>query len=217
MEEKRLSSMAQKIRDAVIRGEPEETRILVKKAIDDGIDPLEIMNNGLTSGIRELGKRFEEGTAFLPDLIMGGNAVKAGYDVISTHLPMTKQEKVGKFLIGTVEGDIHDIGKNIVKTMLEASGFEVRDLGVDVPTTRFIEEVKNWKPNILGMSALLTMTRVNQKEVIEALKREGLRDKVKVMVGGAPISEEWAYEIGADGYAEDAMKAVQKALELLKM
>jgi len=161
---------------------------------------------------------FERGEISLPEVIIAADAMKAAVDVLKPVLVSRIKTgmKLGRFLIGTVEGDIHDIGKGIVATMLEAAGFEVIDLGKDVPMSFFLEKTKELKPDIVGLSALMTTTRVNQKVFIEMLKEAGLRDKVKVMVGGSATTPDWAESIGADGWGEDALSAVKKAIELVK-
>ena len=203
---------------AIIEGNISLTKELSKKALGKGVDPLIIIEKGLKKGIQIVGEKFENGEFFLPDLIMASEAMKAGLKILEPELHKKKKGMpiVGTFIIGTVEGDIHDIGKTIVVSMLQANGFRVIDLGVDVPTEKFIEKVREIKPDILGLSALLPTTMPKQQEVIEALKRENLRERVKVMVGGAPVTQAWADQIEADGYAEDAVEAVKKALELIR-
>jgi len=205
------------LRQAVIEGDVSSVEKLSKKALEKEIPPLIIIEEGMTKGIQAVGKKFENGEFFLPDLIMASESMKAGLKILEPELRRRKEEIpiVGTVVIGTVEGDIHDIGKSIVAAMLQANGFRVIDLGVDVPTTRFIEKVKETKPDILGLSALLPVTMLKQQEVVEALKREKLRGKIKVLVGGAPVTLAWANQIGADGFAEDAVEAVKKALELM--
>ena len=175
------------------------------------------MENGLAKGIREVEEKFERGEYFLLDLMLSAEAMKAGLKVLKPEIE--KQSKktrgTGKFLIGTVEGDLHDIGKTIVKTMLTAEGFEVIDLGVDVPDQKFVEKVKKHKPDILGLSALMTTTRIKQRDIINALKKANLRDQVKVMIGGAAVTPEWCEKIGADAFGEDAIDAVNKAKTLI--
>lgn len=210
-------SLEESIRNAVLKFDPEELERVVKESLEKGYSALEVVN-ALTSALKVIGDKFERGEIFLVQLIVAGEACK---NVTSKYLePLLRKEgekrsALGKVVIGTVEGDIHEIGKNIVAAMLTASGFEVIDLGVDVPTERFVKAVKEHDPDILGLSALLTTTMPMQKEVIEALKREGLRERVKVIVGGAPVTESWAKEIGADGYADNAVEAVKLAKRLM--
>ncbi|HHW29969.1 MAG TPA: cobalamin-binding protein [Syntrophomonadaceae bacterium] len=209
------ADILKKLADAVAEGEEELTVELTKKAVDAGLSPVEIINDGLTVGINIVGERFGAGEYFLPDLLLGAKAMEAGINILEPLMVGGEREYIGRVIMGTVEGDLHSIGKNIVINMLKAAGFEVFDLGVDVPTSKFAEEIKRLNPNIVGISALLTSTMRKQQEIIEFLKEQGLRDKVKVMIGGAPISQSWADKIGADGYAEDAIGAVKVAKSLL--
>jgi corrinoid protein of di/trimethylamine methyltransferase len=201
--------------DAVAEGDDQLVVELTNKAVDSGMEPLQVINEGLTAGINLVGRRFEAGEYFLPDLLLGAKAMEAGINILEPLMAETGREFLGRVIMGTVQGDLHSIGKNIVIIMLKAAGFEVFDLGVDVPTSKFIEEIKRLKPNIIGISALLTSTVGRQEEIIEYLREEGMRDQVKVMIGGAPISQSWADKIGADGYAEDAINAVNVAKNLI--
>lgn len=207
----------EKLSTSVIEGNSEAAKSAVSEVLAEQIDPLEAIENGLAKGLREVGRRFEAGEMFLMQLILSGEAMKSGVELLKPEL--LKQNKQlttsGSFLIGTVEGDIHDIGKSIVAAMLTADGFDVVDLGVDIPDKVFVQKVTEIKPYILGLSALMTTTRTKQKDVIEALKQAGTRNSVKVMVGGATVTPEWAQEIGADGYGEDAIDATKKAKRLL--
>jgi 5-methyltetrahydrofolate--homocysteine methyltransferase len=203
------------VAEAVIEGDEDAVPELTRKALEAGIEPLRIINEGLTPGIEVVGDRFAAGEYFLPDLLLGAKAMEAGIAVLEPLLAGVNREFIGRVIMGTVHGDLHSIGKNIVIMMLKSAGFEVIDLGVDVPTDRFIEKIKELKPDIVGISALLTTTVGKQKEIIETLKEEGLRDSVKVMIGGAPINQTWADQIGADGYAEDATTAVKLARRLI--
>jgi len=206
------------IKEALMSFEPEKLTEAVKKSLDEGFDPLKIIN-ALTIALGEIGNKFERGELFLVHLVMAGEAAKK---VVSEQLePLLRKVKaerktIGRIVIGTVQGDIHDIGKNIVAAMLFAAGFEVIDLGKDVPVEKFIKAVEEYKPEILAMSALMSTTMSMQKAVIESLKENNLRDKVKVIVGGAPVTTEWAEEIGADGYAGDAIQAVKISKQLIK-
>lgn len=191
---------------------------LVREALDAGCSPLEVIEGGLRPGMEEVGARFERGEYFLPELMLSAEIFNR---VVGEHvLPLLGGSlgggSLGRVVIGTVRGDIHDIGKNLVATMLRISGFEVIDLGVDVAPERFVEAVREHEPDILGMSALLTTTMLEMRNVIEALKAAGLRDRVKVIVGGAPVTEEFAREIGADAYARDAVEAVEVCKKLLQ-
>lgn len=201
---------------AVIDGDEEKAISLAKEALDRGIDPIEAIEKGFSSGMNEVGRRFEKLEIYLPEVILSADAMVAGVGVFREHILARRTEEVQKtVLLGTVQGDVHDIGKNIVKIMLESNGFKVYDLGRDVSILQFIEKVKELHPDIVGVSALMTTTMVHMPKLIEALKENGLRDKVKVMVGGAPVLPNWAKEIGADGYGETAMEAVQVAKELV--
>jgi corrinoid protein of di/trimethylamine methyltransferase len=204
-----------KLAQAVIDGEPEDAEELAQQALDQGLDPLDCINKGLSPGIDRVGELFASGEYFLPDLIIGGDAMKAALSVLEPALSGGQEREVlGRVVLGTVEGDLHEIGKTLVGTMLTANGFLVTDIGVDKTAAEFVVAVKESGATLIGASALLTTTMLHQKEVIEALKEAGLRDKVKVMVGGAPITESWANEIGADGYADDAIGAVAVAKRL---
>ena len=211
-------SIVNQIVENVIFGNVANTEELVKKAINEGIDPLIIFDEGLRKGISTVGDKFGKGEIFLFDMSMAAEAMKAGMKIL--HPVLLNQKKsvksLGKFVIATVAGDIHSLGKDLVAVMLETSGFEVINLGEDVATEKIVEAAKKFKPDIVGLSALVTATMPQQKIVIEALKNAGLRNKVKVMVGGAPVSERWSKEIGADGYAPDAITALRKARELLE-
>lgn len=197
--------------EAVVDGDEELVAELTEKALAEGLEPLSIINDGLTKGIQAVGANFAAGKFFLPDLLIGAKAMDAGIKILEPLMSGSNRESLGKVLMGTVKGDLHEIGKNIVIMMLKTSGFEVIDLGIDVPSEKFIEKTRELKPDILGISALLTTTVARQKEIIELLEEEGLRKSVKVMIGGAPINQAWADKIGADGYAEDATVAVDVA------
>ena len=206
------------LREAVFFFEVDKARELAEKIVEQGIDPVEALEKGLADPLREVGDRFETGEAFITELIASAEVMEAGSEVLNKEIARRGADKksVGRFLIGTVEGDIHSIGKNIVATLLTASGFEVIDLGTDVPTWTFIEKVKELEPDILGLSALMTTTMIKQKEIIGALKDTGLREKIKIIVGGAPVTEEWVKEIGADAAGLDAGSAVKLALTLME-
>ncbi len=207
-----------KLAQAVIQGDVNESTKWAQKALDEEIEPLKAIEDGLAKGIKQVGEAFGRREAFLTELARAGKAMKMGMDILSEEISRKgiESKKLGTFLIGTVEGDIHDIGKNLVSAMLTATGFKVIDLGVDVSTVTFVNKVKALKPDILGLSALTTATKLNQKEVINALISEGLKDKVKVMIGGAPTSKLWADEIGADGYGSDALDAANNSERILK-
>jgi len=202
---------------SIIDGEVEEASLLAERAIAEGIDPLAAINEGFVKGLDHVGEEFGCGEMFLPDLVLAAEAMKAAVAVLEPELERTGQERavLGRVVIGTVSGDIHDIGKTLVATMLSASGFQVYDLGVDVDVAAFAQKAREVNADIVGVSSLLTTTMVKQRDVVEALEDLGLRPRVKVMVGGAPVTHSWAAEIGADGYSEDAMGAVQLAKALV--
>jgi 5-methyltetrahydrofolate--homocysteine methyltransferase len=200
---------------AVAEGDEELVSELTELAVRDGLKPLDILNEGLVRGVSIVGERFAAGEYFIPDMLAGANAMKTGIRIIEPMLTAGKREYLARVLIGTVEGDLHEIGKNIVIMMLSSAGFEVIDLGVDVPSHVFVDKVKEITPQIVGISALLTTTLDKQKEIIQLLQEEGLRNQVRVVIGGAPINQAWADKIGADGYAEDAMSAVSLCKKLL--
>jgi len=213
MSKEMFEAMAQ----SIIEGEPETAEELAKQAIEQGIAPLDAINQGFVIGVNEVGDQFSRGDMFLPELVAAGEAMKAAIAVLEPEMAKqgTARQILGKVVVGTVTGDIHDIGKTLVATMLSASGFEVYDLGVDVPIEKFVQKVREVNADLVGLSALITTTMGKQKDVIEALEDVGLRPQVKVMVGGAPVTQSWAEEIGADGYSEDAVGAVAVAKKLL--
>jgi len=190
---------------------------LTEAALNNGVDPVDIIEKGFSIGLRRVGDRFGKGEAFLTDLVAAANVMEEVSSRLSVDITKSKKERelLGRVLIGTVAGDIHSIGKNILKAMFEVGGFEVVDIGVEVPTNVFVEKTREFKPNILALSALMSATIIEQREVIEALKRAGLRGKVKVMVGGAAVTEKWAKEIGADAYSENAYDAIKAAQGLV--
>ena len=200
---------------AIVVGDSDASPELTKKAIDAGISATEILGRGLFPGMEIIGEQFEKGEAFFPELLAAANAMKAAVALLGPELSKNKIPPAGKYVIGTVDGDAHDIGKNIVKMMLEQNGWEVTDLGTDVPTEKFCSVIKEDSFDILGLSALLTITMPAMGDVIKALKAAGLRDKVKVMVGGAPVTQSFADQIGADAYAKDAVEATRKAKGLV--
>ncbi len=203
------------IKDALMRGDRESVLKLTKAALDAGISVPEILNNGLIAGMEIIGTRFKNNEVFIPEVLIAAKAMHTGMALLEPHFLKCGIKPLGKVVIGTVKGDLHDIGKNIVSMMLKGSCFEVEDCGIDVPTKKFIESVRKGA-DILAMSSLLTTSMNSMRDTIKALKSSGLRDKVKVIVGGAPVTQEFAEAIGADGYAKDAAIAVDKAKEMLK-
>ena len=207
----------QEMAQAVIDGLPDKAGQLAEEALRAEIDPLTAIDQGFKPGMDAVGEGFARGELFIPDLMMSGEAMKAAIATLEPELMARKQQRevLGKVVIGTVEGDIHEIGKTLVATMLAANGFEVHDLGVDVSSQQFIDKVREVGADVLGLSALLTTTIFNQEQVILNLKEAGLRDQVKVIIGGVPASPEWADEIGADAYAENATEAVAVIKQLV--
>jgi len=201
----------QRIRDCIVNLNDEEALENVKKALENKITPKEIISSGLVSGMEIVGEKFEKGEYFISELIIAGEIGKQILKLLDPYLKgeKIKPKTIGKVVIGTVKGDIHDIGKNVVAMLLEIAGFEVIDLGVDVPPEKFVDAVKKNQADIVAMSALLTVTMPEMRNVIEELKRAGLRDRVKVIVGGASVTEEYAKSIGADGYGETAYDGVK--------
>jgi corrinoid protein of di/trimethylamine methyltransferase len=192
--------------------------VLSQKALEQGEEPLTIINQGLVPGMEIVGEKFQTGEYFLPQMVIAANAMQQAMGLLQPEL-LARQQSLdvpGVFVIGSVQGDIHEIGKSLVATMMLASGFRVHDLGVDVAPETFVEKVQELGADLLGLSALLTTTMAAQQDVLEALQEAGIRDRVKVMVGGAPVTEEWAESIGADGYAEDVVSAVELAKHLLR-
>lgn len=214
--DRRIKDMRTRIAQSILSYEPELASKVVEEALEKGMRPMEIMDS-LTRGMRLVGEQFQKGEAFVFNLAIAAEAMNAAVAILKPFMKKQKAavKKLGTFVIGTVEGDIHDIGKNIVASMLQASGFEVFDLGKDVPVQRFVNAVRETNADIVGVSALLSTTRLKQKELVEALVKEGLRDKVKIMVGGAVVNEQWAKEIGADGYGRNAVDAVDIAKKLV--
>jgi len=187
----------------------------VKRALDSGIDALTIIEEGLVKGIREVGDRYSRGEYFLTELIMSGEAMGAAMELVKLAVPEAEVKVSGKILIGTVAGDIHDLGKRIVSAILRGNGFEVSDLGVDVPSERFLEKAKELEPQVVGMSVLMPTSKPEMKKIIDALSREGLRNAIKVIVGGGPVTQAYANEIGADAYGVDAIDGLEKVKKLI--
>lgn len=212
-----IADMLKKMAQSIIDGDSEVAVALAKESITAGMDPLDVISSGFVIGVNTVGDAFGRGEAFLPELVMAGEAMKLAVATLDPELKKrgAQRQVVGKVVIGTVEGDIHEIGKSLVATMLAASGFEVYDLGVDAAGDKLIGKALEVNAEILAMSALLTTTMVRQREVIEELEKEGLRQRIKVMVGGAPVTRDWVTTIGADGFSEDAIGAVALAKHLL--
>jgi 5-methyltetrahydrofolate--homocysteine methyltransferase len=209
-----MADVLEKIASNLYDGEAEEVAELVQQALDQGMTPAEILAGGLIAGMDEVGKDFKAGDLFVPEVLIAARAMHAGMGILRPLLAESDAPTAGKYVIGTVQGDLHDIGKNLVKMMVEGAGFETIDLGVDVQPDAFVAAVREHQPQIVGMSALLTTTMVNMKTIIEALEEAGLRDSVKIMVGGAPVTAAFAKEIGADAYAPDAASAVDAARDM---
>ena len=206
-----------KMSQSILDGDSDVAVALAKQAIETGVDPLDAIAKGFVVGVNQVGESFACGQAFLPELVMAGEAMKAAVATLEPEMARrgTARQVFGKVVLATVEGDIHEIGKTLVGTMLSASGFQVYDLGVDVPSAKIIEKVKEVDADLVGLSALLTTTMVKQKEVIDEMDKLGMRKRVKVMVGGAPVTRDWVQKIEADGYSEDAIGAVGLAKQLV--
>lgn len=204
-----------KLADAVFRGDFMTVKDLTQRLIDSGAAPLEIINEGLIGGMNIVGPKFKAGDMFVPEVMMAAKAMQAGMNLVTPLIADADIPSMGTIVIGTVKGDLHDIGKNLVVMILESSGFKVIDLGVDVSPEAFVEAVKEHSPNIIGMSALLTTTMMAMKDTLDALQEAGLRDQVKALIGGAPVSQNFADEIGADGYCADAMAAKDRCTEIV--
>jgi len=200
-----------KLYEAVVNGDAKSAKEITQEALNSGTDPLALVNEQMVPAMDEVGRRFEANEYFVPELLISARAMKGALDLIRPLLTARGDQPAGRVAIGTVKGDLHDIGKNLVASLLEGGGFEVIDLGVNVPPEKFIETVQTRNANIVAMSALLTTTMPAMKTTIEAMKQAGVRDKVKVLIGGAPITQKYADEIGADGYSENAVGAVALA------
>jgi len=211
MSEKTLAEAAK----AIINGDAEKASDLAKQGLDEGIEPLELLDQGFVPGINEVGDLFSKGKLFIPMLIKSATAMEKATEIINAAIPQGEVVAQGKVVLGTVQGDVHDIGKTIVVALFKANGFDVLDLGRDVPNDKIIEEAEKFGADIIGTSTLLTTTMVLQKELEEELKSAGLRDKYKTIIGGAPVTQRWADRIGADAYAHDASDGVKKLKELL--
>jgi 5-methyltetrahydrofolate--homocysteine methyltransferase len=209
-----MADTMQQIASNLYEGEDEAVAALVQEALDEGMEPGKILKGGLIAGMDEVGRDFKAGDLFVPEVLVAARAMHAGMNVLRPLLAESDAPSAGKYLIGTVKGDLHDIGKNLVKMMLEGAGFETIDLGTDVEPQVFVDAVREHQPQLLGMSALLTTTMVQMKATIEALQEAGVRDQVKIMIGGAPVTAAFSEQIGADAYAPDAATAVDVARQL---
>ncbi|HEA65135.1 MAG TPA: cobalamin-binding protein [Candidatus Aminicenantes bacterium] len=205
----------EEIAEEVQKGNSESVEVLTKKALSEDISAEDILNNGLVAGMNIISKKFKNNEVFIPEVLISARSMHSGLGILKPLLAEANVQSKGKVVIGTVKGDLHDIGKNIVGMLLQGAGFDVVDLGADVPKEKFLEFVKNEGADILGMSALLTTTMIYMKETLETLKNAGLREKVKVIIGGAPVTESYAVQIEADGYAPDAASAVDLTKRLL--
>jgi 5-methyltetrahydrofolate--homocysteine methyltransferase len=210
-----MSETIKEIYDAVVDGQSALVQQKVKQALDSGENPAVILNEGMIAAMAEVGQRFEAGDFFVPEMLIAARAMQSGMALLKPHLALADIKTVGKVVIGTVKGDLHDIGKNLVAMMLEGAGFEIKDLGTDVTPDKFVSEAQAYGAQIVAMSALLTTTMPNMKTTVEALKTAGFRDSVKVLIGGAPVTDTYAQQIGADGYAADASRAVAVAKSLV--
>ena len=210
-----MSEVLKQMAKDLYNGDDDAVAKLTQKALDEGITAEVVLKNGLLSGMDQVGVDFKAGDLFVPEVLIAARAMHAGMDILRPLLAEADVPSAGKVLIGTVEGDLHDIGKNLVGMMLEGGGFDIVDVGTDVPPEKFIEAIKEEQPNVVGMSALLTTTMQSMKQTLKALIEAGVRDDVKVMIGGAPVTRSFAEEIGADGYAPDAASAVELARSLV--
>ena len=201
--------------EALMRGRAPEVKELVEKALAEKIEPGTILTEGLLKGMGIIGAKFKKNEVYVPEVLIAARAMNAGMDILKPELVAAGVEPVGTAVIGTVKGDLHDIGKNLVSSMLEGAGFEIVDLGVDVAPEKFVESVSEGKVNVVCLSALLTTTMPAMKTTIDALVEAGVRDKVKIIIGGAPVTQQYADEVGADGYGDNANSAVTEARKLI--
>jgi 5-methyltetrahydrofolate--homocysteine methyltransferase len=210
-----MSGTISDLKQAIIEGNHKQAIAYTSELIEDGTAPQAILNDGLVAGMSDVGELFKQGEYFVPEMLIAARAMKSALEVLRPKLVDSGVEPLGTIVLGTVRGDLHDIGKNLAGMFLEGAGFKVVDLGVDVPAEKFIAAIKEHNAELLGMSALLTTTMTYTAEVLRALEAEGLRDQVKVIVGGAPITEEWAKQIGADAFAMDAVSGADRCKELV--
>ena len=212
----RNETILKKLAEDVINGDSKMAEEGAKEALAEGIKPCDAIVNGLAKGMKVVGERYDKKEYFLPDMLLSADAMYAGLNVLTPHIPMSETKLKGKIVLGAVEGDIHDIGKNIVKVMLIAAGYEVVDLGRDVPTSEFIEKAKSEGAQVIAMSTLTTPTLMSIKAVEDKLKEEGLKENVRTIIGGGAVSEEWKAKIGSDAYGKDSTEAVDKVKLLLE-
>ncbi len=211
-----MQPLLQAIYDSILNGQQKVTSEKVTQALAEGMEPTTILNEGMVSAMAEVGRLFEEGEYYVPEMLIAARAMQSGLAILKPRLVQESFKPIAKVAAGTVKGDLHDIGKNLVCMMLEGASFEILDLGTDVPPEKFVAAVRDQGANMICMSALLTTTMPNMRVTVDALKAAGVRDQVKVMVGGAPVTESYAREIGADGYATDASRAVALARSLVE-
>ena len=211
-----MNETLKKLFDAILEGDQRAAAAHVQAAIDAGIDPGEILNDGMVAAMSEVGRLYEAGEFYVPEMLIAARAMQASMVLLKPKLIQSNVKSAGKVVIGTVKGDLHDIGKNLVALMLEGAGFEIVDLGSDVTPDKFVEAIRSEKRCLVALSALLTTTMPSMKIIIDAVIAAGLRQNVKIMVGGAPVTETFAQQVGADGYASDASKAVTLAHQLIK-
>jgi 5-methyltetrahydrofolate--homocysteine methyltransferase len=211
-----MHATIQSIFEAILAGEADQVEANIQAALNAGLEPNLVLNEGMIAAMREVGARFEAGDFYVPEMLISARAMQGGMALLKPYLQQGDIQSSGKVVIGTVKGDLHDIGKNLVALMLEGAGFEIKDLGTDVAAEDFIAALQAEKADILALSALLTTTMPSMKQTIDAVKAAGLRDQVKIIVGGAPVTEEYARLVGADGYSPDASRAVGVAESLMK-
>lgn len=212
-----MSSTLEELKRAVVEGDDDIALDRARDVLAEGLDPLEVLNQAIVAGIEEAGRLWNDNRYFLPDVILSAGAFKAALGVVEPHLAEGAGRKSGRIILGVVAGDMHDLGKTIVTAMLTGAGFEVVDLGIDVPVQTFIDKARELEPDILGLGAYMTTTMLLMKDVIEGLSANGLRDRIRIMVGGVPTSQEYADEIGADAWGKDALDAVAKARQLMEV
>ena len=210
-----MNTMIKDIYEAIMNGQQKEASTAIQAAIAAGLDPVKILNQGMIDAMTEVGRLYECGEYYIPEMLIAARAMQTGLDILRPHLAQAEHKPTGKVVIGTVKGDLHDIGKNLVGMMLEGAGFDVIDLGNNVSPDKFMVSIINYQPDILAMSALLTTTMLDMKTTIDVIKANGLRNRVKIIIGGAPITEDYAVQIGADGYSPDASRATSLARSLM--